>query len=37
MVNGKLVVKDGKILTLDAKAVLAKAAEFQAKVSASLK
>src|SRR5215831_19490720 len=37
MVNGKSVVRDAKILTLDEKAVLAKAAEYRAKVSASLK
>jgi 5-methylthioadenosine/S-adenosylhomocysteine deaminase len=37
MVNGKPVVRDSKILTLDEKAVLAKAAEYRAKVSQSLK
>jgi len=37
MVNGKPVVRDAKILTLDEKAILAKAAEYRAKVSASLK
>ena len=37
MVNGKPVVRDAKILTLDEKQVLAKAAEYAAKVSASLK
>ncbi|MEO8593389.1 MAG: amidohydrolase family protein [Candidatus Solibacter sp.] len=37
MVNGKAVVRDAKILTLDEKAILAKAAEYRAKVSASLK
>ena len=37
MVNGKPVVRDAKILTLDEKLVLAKAAEYRAKVSASLK
>jgi 5-methylthioadenosine/S-adenosylhomocysteine deaminase len=37
MVNGKPVVRDAKILTLDEKAVLAKAAEYRAKVSVSLK
>src|SRR5438270_2298597 len=37
MVNGKLVVRDAKILTLDERQVLAKAAEYRAKVSASLK
>ena len=36
MVNGKLVVRDRQILTLDMKQVLAKAEEFQAKVRASL-
>jgi 5-methylthioadenosine/S-adenosylhomocysteine deaminase len=37
MVNGKPVVRDSKILTLDEKAVLAKAAEYRAKISQSLK
>jgi len=37
MVNGKPVVRDAKILTLDEKAILAKAEEYRAKVSASLK
>ena len=37
MVNGKVVVRDAKILTLDEKLVLAKAAEYRAKISASLK
>jgi 5-methylthioadenosine/S-adenosylhomocysteine deaminase len=37
MVNGKVVVRDAKILTLDEKQVLQKAAEYRAKVSASLK
>jgi 5-methylthioadenosine/S-adenosylhomocysteine deaminase len=37
MVNGKVVVRDAKIQTLDERAVLAKAAEYQAKISASLK
>ena len=37
MVNGKLVVRDAKILTLDERQVLAKAAEYRAKISASLK
>jgi 5-methylthioadenosine/S-adenosylhomocysteine deaminase len=36
MVNGKVVVRDRQILTLDLQQVLAKAAEFQAKVRASL-
>jgi len=36
MVNGKLVVRDRQILTLDMKQVMAKAAEFQSKVRASL-
>ena len=37
MVNGKPVVRDGKILTLDEAAILAKAEEYRVKVSASLK
>jgi 5-methylthioadenosine/S-adenosylhomocysteine deaminase len=37
MVNGKVVVRDAKILTLDEKQVLAKAAEYGIKVGASLK
>jgi 5-methylthioadenosine/S-adenosylhomocysteine deaminase len=37
MVNGKVVVRDARILTLDEKLVLAKAAEYRAKISASLK
>jgi 5-methylthioadenosine/S-adenosylhomocysteine deaminase len=37
MVNGKLVVRDRQLLTLDLKQILAKAEEFQAKVKASLK
>jgi 5-methylthioadenosine/S-adenosylhomocysteine deaminase len=37
MVNGKPVVRDGKILTLNEAQILAKAAEYRAKVSASLK
>jgi 5-methylthioadenosine/S-adenosylhomocysteine deaminase len=37
MVNGKPVVRDSKILTLDEKAILSKAAEYRAKVSQSLK
>ena len=36
MVNGKTVVRDRQILTMDLKQVLVKAAEFQAKVRASL-
>ena len=36
MVNGKPVVRDGKILTLDEGQILRKAEEFRAKVSASL-
>jgi 5-methylthioadenosine/S-adenosylhomocysteine deaminase len=36
MVNGKPVVRDGHSLRLDEKLVMAKAAEFRAKVSASL-
>ena len=37
MVNGKPVVRDGKSLTLNEQAILQKAAEYRAKVSASLK
>ena len=37
MVNGKPVVRDGKILTLNEAQILQKAAEYRAKVSASLK
>ena len=37
MVNGKVVVRDAKILTLDEKQILQKAAEYRVKVSASLK
>jgi 5-methylthioadenosine/S-adenosylhomocysteine deaminase len=37
MVNGKPVVRDGKILTLDERTILAKAAEYGIKVKASLK
>jgi 5-methylthioadenosine/S-adenosylhomocysteine deaminase len=37
MVNGKPVVRDGKTLTLDEGAILAKAEEYRVKVSASLK
>jgi 5-methylthioadenosine/S-adenosylhomocysteine deaminase len=37
MVNGKPVVRDAKILTLDESAILAKAEEYRVKVSASLK
>lgn len=37
MVNGKLVVRDGKSLTLDSAAILKKAAEYRAAVTASLK
>jgi len=36
MVNGKPVVRDGKILTLNETEILQKAAEYRAKVSASL-
>ena len=36
MVNGRMVVRDRQILTLDMKQVMAKAAEFQLKVRASL-
>ena len=37
MVNGKQVVRDGKILTLNQPLILQKAAEYRAKVSASLR
>jgi 5-methylthioadenosine/S-adenosylhomocysteine deaminase len=37
MVNGKPVVRDGRILTLNPRAILQKAAEYRAKVSASLR
>src|SRR5439155_17015444 len=37
MVNGKPVVRDAKILTLNEQQILAKAAEYRAKISASLK
>jgi 5-methylthioadenosine/S-adenosylhomocysteine deaminase len=37
MVNGKTVVRDAKILTLNEPQILQKAAEYRAKVSASLK
>ena len=37
MVNGKPVVSDGRILTLDEGAVLAKAEEYRGKIAASLK
>jgi 5-methylthioadenosine/S-adenosylhomocysteine deaminase len=37
MVNGKPVVRDGRILTLDQRGILAKAAEYGLKVKASLK
>ena len=37
MVNGKTVVSDGRILTLDEKLVLAKAEEYRARIAASLK
>jgi 5-methylthioadenosine/S-adenosylhomocysteine deaminase len=37
MVNGKPVVRDARILTLNEPQILAKAAEYRAKVSASLK
>jgi len=37
MVNGKPVVRDARILTLDEASILAKAAEYRAKISASLK
>ena len=37
MVNGKPVVRDSKILTLNQAMVLQKAEEYRAKISASLK
>jgi len=37
MINGKPVVRDAQILTLDEKAILLKAAEYRARISASLK
>lgn len=37
MVNGKAVVRDGRILTLDERAILARAAEYGMRVKASLK
>jgi hypothetical protein len=37
MVNGKPVVSDGRILTLNEAQILQKAAEYRVKVSASLK
>jgi 5-methylthioadenosine/S-adenosylhomocysteine deaminase len=37
MVNGKLVVRDGRILTLNQALILQKAEEYRAKISASLK
>ena len=37
MVNGRPVVRDAKILTLNEQQILAKAAEFRAKISASLR
>lgn len=36
MINGKVVVRDRQILTVDMKQVMAKAAEFQSKIRASL-
>jgi len=37
MVNGKLIVREGRSLTLDQAAILAKAGEFRAKIAASLR
>jgi hypothetical protein len=37
MVNGKPVVRDARILTLNEAQILQKAAEYRAKISASLK
>jgi 5-methylthioadenosine/S-adenosylhomocysteine deaminase len=36
MVNGRMIVRDRKMLTLDTAAVMAKAAEYQVKVAKSL-
>jgi cytosine/adenosine deaminase-related metal-dependent hydrolase len=37
MVNGRPVVRDGRILTLNAAQVMQKAQEYRAKIAASLK
>ena len=37
MVNGKPIVRDARILTLNQQLILAKAAEYRAKISESLK
>jgi hypothetical protein len=37
MVNGKTIVRDRKMLTVDASEVLTKAAEYQRKVSRSVR
>ena len=37
MVNGKLIVRDAKILTLNPALVMQKAAEYRVKIGASLK
>jgi hypothetical protein len=37
MVNGKPVVRDGRILTLNQQLILQKAEEYRAKISASVK
>ena len=37
MVNGRAVVQDGRSLLLDEKQILVKAAEYRARISASLK
>ena len=37
MVNGRLIVRDRKMLTLDARAVMAKAVEYQERIKKSLK
>jgi 5-methylthioadenosine/S-adenosylhomocysteine deaminase len=37
MVNGKPVVRDGRILTLNQAAILQKAEEYRAKISASVR
>jgi 5-methylthioadenosine/S-adenosylhomocysteine deaminase len=37
MVNGKTVVRDGRMLTLDQRVVLQKGEEYRAKIAASVK
>jgi 5-methylthioadenosine/S-adenosylhomocysteine deaminase len=36
MVNGRLIVRDRRMLTLDARAIMAKAAEYQERIKKSL-